>query len=47
METTQKEQPSPKQEKAGVRWLTAVLIGASTFGAAVTATVIILKKRKK
>lgn len=47
IETTQKEQPSPKQEEAGISWLTAVLIGASTFGAAVTATVIILKKRKK
>lgn len=46
IETTQNEQPLSKQEKAGISWLTAVLIGTSTFGAAVTATVIILKKRK-
>ena len=46
-ETTQKDQDSPKQEKSGIRWMSAVLIGVSTFGAAVTTTVIVLKKRKK
>ena len=46
-ETTQKEQDSMKPGKSGVSWVGAILIGVFTFGAAVTASVIVLKMRKK
>ena len=45
-ETTQDELDLTKPEKSGVGWGGAILICAATFGAAVTATVIVLKKRK-
>lgn len=46
-ENPQEEQIPPKKEKSGISWVSAVLIGVCTFGAAVTTTVIILKKQKK
>ena len=46
-ETAPKEPDLPKGKKSGISWFSGILIGISTFGAAVTATVIVLKMRKK
>lgn len=46
-QSTEEDHEPLKREKSGISWGSAILIGVFTFGAAVTATVIVLKMRKK